>query len=196
MLNNSAVWLLKILYQSIEEGNFTSNDHNISRKNFRYDVCVVQIWLCMVTVTLSADLAVSSPELRIPPPPSAICHTRSLLLTTLIFVTNRTACLLRHTPWDSPVLQTDPACVVSRHGGSCDISVFAARGTVTSLHAAAIIDLCNVRTVCLPLPCCSPAERRCNSVKRYLTELRRDATSRRTRKLCGAWRACRGLCCA
>ena len=106
LLNNCAVWLLKISYQSIEEGNFNPNDRNISRKNFRYDVYVMQIRLCVVTVALSAYLAVSSPELRIPlcPSPRTICRTPSVLLTILIFVTNRTACLLRHTPWDSPVL--------------------------------------------------------------------------------------------
>jgi hypothetical protein len=167
LLDTSALWLLKISYQSIEEGNLTSNDHNISRKNFRYDVCVMQIRLCVVTVALSADLAVSSPELRIPPPPP--CHMpNSFSFAYNINIRDHTN-LLRHTPSDSPVLQTDPASVVSRYGGSCDISVSATRGTVTSLHAAAIIDVCNVRTVCFPLACCSPAERRCNRVQRYLT---------------------------
>jgi hypothetical protein len=163
LFNNCAVWLLKLLYHSIEEGNFVSNYHNRSRNNFRYDVRVVQIWLCVWSHLYGWSRCFLARLSILSPPPRAICHTRSVLLTILIFVTNRMACLLWHTPWDSPVLQTDPASVVIRHGGSCDdISVSAT--TVTSLFAAAIIDLCNVRTVCLPLTCCSPAKRRCNHV--------------------------------
>jgi len=135
---------------------------------------VMLIWLCVVTFTLLISLFPHQNFVILSPPQRAVCHTRSALLIILISVTNRTACLLWYTPWDSPVLQTDPASVVSRHGGSCDdISVSATRWTVTSLQAAGIIDLCNVRTVCQPLTCCSPAERRSNRVQRYLTEMHR-----------------------